>query len=53
MPVTVERPERNAKGQVVTDKKGNPKVDSSFYEILKHPVNNGYARLYETSALPM
>lgn len=36
--VTVERPERNAKGQVVTDKKGNPKPDSSLRDTENIPL---------------
>ncbi len=36
--VTVERPERNAKGEVVTDKKGNPKPDSSIRDTENIPL---------------
>jgi type I restriction enzyme M protein len=36
--VTVERPERNAKGQVVKDKKGNPKPDSSLRDTENIPL---------------
>ncbi|WP_291103976.1 MULTISPECIES: type I restriction-modification system subunit M [unclassified Flavobacterium] len=36
--VTVERPERNAKGQVVADKKGNPKADSSLRDTENIPL---------------
>lgn len=36
--VTVERPERNAKGKVVIDKKGNPKGDSSLRDTENIPL---------------
>jgi type I restriction enzyme M protein len=36
--VTVERPERNAKGQVVVDKKGKPKADSSLRDTENIPL---------------
>jgi type I restriction enzyme M protein len=36
--VTVERPERNAKGQVLTDKHGNPKPDSSLRDTENIPL---------------
>jgi type I restriction enzyme M protein len=36
--VTVERPERNANGEVVLDKKGNPKPDSSLRDTENIPL---------------
>lgn len=36
--VTVDRPERNGKGQVLTDKKGNPKPDSSLRDTENIPL---------------
>jgi type I restriction enzyme M protein len=36
--VTVERPERNSKGEIVTDKKGNPKPDSSLRDTENIPL---------------
>ena len=50
--VTVERPERNAKGQVVTDKKGNPKPDSSLRDTENIPLLMNVEEYMEKEVLP-
>lgn len=50
--VTVERPERNAKGQVVTDKKGNPKPDSSLRDTENIPLTMDFKEYMEREVLP-
>lgn len=50
--VTVERPERNAKGQVVTDKKGNPKPDSSLRDTENIPLRMDMQEYMEKEVLP-
>jgi type I restriction enzyme M protein len=50
--VTVERPERNAKGQVVTDKKGNPKPDSSLRDTENVPLTMDLQEYMEKEVLP-
>lgn len=50
--VTVERPERNAKGQVVTDKKGNPKPDSSLRDTENIPLTMDFQEYMEKEVLP-
>ncbi|MDD2673916.1 MAG: class I SAM-dependent DNA methyltransferase [Flavobacterium sp.] len=50
--VTVERPERNAKGQVVTDKKGNPKPDSSLRDTENIPLTVDMQEYMEKEVLP-
>lgn len=50
--VTVERPERNAKGQVVTDKKGNPKPDSSLRDTENIPLLMDVEEYMEKEVLP-
>lgn len=50
--VTVERPERNAKGQVVTDKKGNPKPDSSLRDTENIPLKMDMQEYMEKEVLP-
>ena len=50
--VTVERPERNAKGQVVTDKKGNPKPDSSLRDTENIPLLMDVHEYMEKEVLP-
>ncbi|MFH6971818.1 type I restriction-modification system subunit M [Flavobacterium petrolei] len=50
--VTVERPERNAKGQVVTDKKGNPKPDSSLRDTENIPLTIDMQEYMEKEVLP-
>ena len=50
--VTVERPERNAKGQVVMDKKGNPKPDSSLRDTENIPLTMNFQEYMEREVLP-
>jgi type I restriction enzyme M protein len=50
--VTVERPERNAKGQVVADKKGNPKVDSSLRDTENIPLTMDMLDYMKREVLP-
>jgi type I restriction enzyme M protein len=50
--VTVERPERNAKGQVVTDKKGSPKPDSSLRDTENIPLLMDVQEYMEKEVLP-
>lgn len=50
--VTVERPERNAKGQVVTDKKGNPKPDGSLRDTENIPLTIDMMDYMKREVLP-
>ena len=50
--VTVERPERNSKGQVVMDKKGNPKPDSSLRDTENIPLTMDFQGYMEREVLP-
>lgn len=50
--VTVERPERNTKGQVVTDKKGNPKADSSLRDTENIPLTMDMLDYMKREVLP-
>lgn len=50
--VTVERPERNAKGQIVTDKKGNPKADSSLRDTENIPLTTDIQEFMKKEVLP-
>lgn len=50
--VTVERPERNAKGQVVADKKGNPKLDSSLRDTENIPLTMDMLDYMKREVLP-
>jgi type I restriction enzyme M protein len=50
--VTVERPERNAKGEVVTDKKGNPKADSSLRDTENIPLKMDFSDYMAKEVLP-
>lgn len=50
--VTVERPERNAKGQVVMDKKGNPKPDSSLRDTENIPLTMDFQDYMKREVLP-
>lgn len=50
--VTVERPERNAKGQVVADKKGNPKADSSLRDTENIPLTMDMLDYMKREVLP-
>lgn len=50
--VTVERPERNAKGEIVTDKKGNPKADSSLRDTENIPLTMDIQEYMKKEVLP-
>ena len=50
--VTVERPERNAKGEVVIDKKGNPKPDSSLRDTENIPLTMSFGEYMQKEVLP-
>jgi type I restriction enzyme M protein len=50
--VTVERPERNAKGQVVADKKGNPKPNSSLRDSENIPLTMDMLDYMQREVLP-
>lgn len=50
--VTVERPERNAKGQVVADKKGNPKPDASLRDTENIPLTMDFQEYMKKEVLP-
>ncbi|CAA9198271.1 hypothetical protein FLA105534_02047 [Flavobacterium bizetiae] len=50
--VTVERPERNSKGEVITDKKGNPKADSSLRDTENIPLTMGFQEYMQKEVLP-
>jgi len=50
--VTVERPERNDKGQVVADKKGNAKADSSLRDTENIPLTMDFQEYMEREVLP-
>lgn len=50
--VTVERPERNVKGQVVADKKGNAKADSSLRDTENIPLTMDFQDYMEREVLP-
>lgn len=50
--VTVERPERNAKGQVVSDKKGNPKANSSLRDTENIPLKMDVQEYMKKEVLP-
>jgi type I restriction enzyme M protein len=50
--VTVERPERNAKGIIVMDKKGNPKADSSLRDTENIPLKMDVQEYMEKEVLP-
>ena len=50
--VTVERPERNTKGEIVTDKKGNPKPDSSLRDTENIPMTMDMQEYMKKEVLP-
>lgn len=50
--VTVERPERNAKGEIVKDKKGNPKPDSSLRDTENIPLTMNFQDYMKREVLP-
>lgn len=50
--VTVERPERDAKGEIKLDKKGNPKADSSLRDTENIPLKEDIQAYMEREVLP-
>jgi len=50
--VTVERPERNAKGEIVKDKNGKPKADSSLRDTENIPLTVNFKDYMEREVLP-
>jgi type I restriction enzyme M protein len=50
--ITVERPERDAKGKVVSDKKGQPKADSSLRDTENVPHKEDIKTYFEREVLP-
>ena len=50
--VTVERPERDTKGEIVKDKKGNPKPDSSLRDTENIPLTMDIQEYMEKEVLP-
>lgn len=50
--VTVERPLRDDNGGIVTDKKGNPKPDSSLRDTENIPLGQNIQRYFEREVLP-
>jgi type I restriction enzyme M protein len=50
--VTVERPERNAKGQLLINKKGNPKPDSALRDTENIPLTMDIEEYMEREVLP-
>lgn len=50
--VTVERPERNAKGEIIKDKKGNPKPDSSLRDTENIPLTVNFDNYMQKEVLP-
>lgn len=50
--VTVERPERNTNGEIVKDKKGNPKPDSSLRDTENIPLTMNFEDYMQKEVLP-
>ncbi|MEQ9618424.1 MAG: class I SAM-dependent DNA methyltransferase [Deltaproteobacteria bacterium] len=50
--ITVERPERDGNGNVVVDKKGNPKPDSSLRDTENVPLNEDIQEYFEREVKP-
>lgn len=50
--VTVERPTRNAKGEIITDKNGHPKADSSLRDTENIPLKEDIQAYMEREVLP-
>lgn len=50
--VTVERPERNKKGEIVKDKNGKPKADSSLRDTENIPLKEDIQKYMEREVLP-
>jgi len=50
--VTVERPERNSKGEIVKDKNGKPKADSSLRDTENIPLKEDIQEYFKREVLP-
>jgi type I restriction enzyme M protein len=50
--ITVERPQRNKKGEIVKDKSGNPKPDSSLRDYENVPLKEDIQEYFEREVLP-
>lgn len=50
--VTVERPERNAKGEIILDKKGNPKPDPALRDTENIPLTMDFDEYMKKEVLP-
>ena len=50
--ITVERPLRNEKGQIETDRKGNPKPDSSLRDNENVPLSDSIEAYFQREVLP-
>jgi type I restriction enzyme M protein len=50
--ITVERPQRDENGEVITDRKGNPKADSSLRDYENVPLKEDIEAYFEREVLP-
>ena len=50
--ITVERPQRDENGEIVTDRKGNPKADSSLRDYENVPLKEDIEEYFEREVLP-
>jgi type I restriction enzyme M protein len=50
--ITVERPKRNEKGKIETDKKGNPLVDADLRDFENVPLKEDVAKYFKSEVLP-
>jgi type I restriction enzyme M protein len=50
--LTVERPERDSKGRIVTDRKGNPKADAGLRDTENVPLKEDIQTYFEREVLP-
>lgn len=50
--ITVERPQRNDEGNIITDKKGNPKPDSSLRDNENIPLKEDIEEYFKREVLP-
>ncbi len=50
--ITVERPERDDNGEIITDRKGNPKADSSLRDYENVPLKEDIEEYFNSEVLP-
>ena len=50
--ITIERPERDAKGNIVKDNKGKPKADGSLRDTENVPLKDNIKKYFEKEVLP-